>query len=1049
MDAARLARRFGQHLRVGRLLWLWLWLWLGSAFGGGGGALAAEQGTVRIEKPARVLHVGDYPHGANVLDDDRAGLAQGFAPTVLHAIADPHAIMLVRRHLVSLGSSLEALVTRRIDVLPLPCALASVDKGVWFSEPYAEPRAGAVVGKGHTYPRKLADLAGWRVALERRAGGGSISEEWLPPARIVEVDDARHALELVASGRVDAFVGIHETNAAIIDALGYGSLVSAPLPLAVPLCLAANRADTETVSLIANGLASLSPAQRREMQWQLMSTAAFDAAQRPFTLTREERHWLSGHRVIRVGIERLNRPYDFIDEHGEWRGTGAVLLKRFASIAQIDFKAVLIDDARTLADALREGTVDLATAFPLPSAPAAGLSLTRPYDSFPWSVVAARGAAPSVQRLAANAWRVQQLQPAADLSGVTIVPRERAVDALRAVLAGSADAALVNRLAAEELGDRYAPVRLTVDSNIAGIERVGFAAAASNAMLANMLERYLASYTQAELARLSSRYRPVSVLLGYDKRAVITLSLGAAVLVSVALSVLLWAYWRTRAARRAAEASRIEAIASRERAQAADRAKSAFVAMMSHEIRTPMNGIVGVLDLFDAMPLAPEQRHYLDVAQRSGRLMLRVIDDTLDYLKMERGALTLEAAPFDLASLVASTVELHVPLAHRKGLLLYLAVMPHFDRPIVGDEARLNQILTNLLSNAIRFTTVGHVLVEARHRIERGRSKLQLVVSDTGRGISEAYRSHLFAPFTQQDSSTTRRYGGTGLGLSIVKHLVDAMGGTIDVQSTAGAGTRVRVELPIMWGEPFKPWPDLRSLVVRMHVAPAVMAVSVHATLVRLGVRRAADSLVAVDACISLDARGAIEVSPAQGQSRQVRSLDDLIEALTFAAARPDAGAPEQPLQPAAPTPACVGANAECVAGDVLVIEDNDVNRDIIVRQLELLGVQASTAVDGIDGYGRWALIRPRLVLLDCHMPGMDGYTIARRIRACEAQESKRRKPQARTTIVAISANATPEDVRACSEAGMDDYVSKPITRRKLVALFEKWKETADADDSR
>ncbi|WP_206952695.1 ATP-binding protein [Trinickia acidisoli] len=778
-----------------------------------------------------------------------------------------------------------------------------------------------------------------------------------------------------------------------------------------------------------------------------------------FPMTDVERDWVRLHPVVRVGVQRLSRPYDFIDAQGRWHGFGATLLKQFAQPAGLRFEPVLLDSTREPLDALRSGTVDLVSSFPLGSSESWGestrsLVTTRAYDSVPWSFVRAERDDANSSRVATTPWRMRRVVPDSMLADAELVPSANAADALRAVLAGHADVALINVIAAEDLGDHYAHRGLTIDPTVAGIERIAFAATQANHPLATMLDRYVASYDSRELARIASRARPLTIVLGYEKRAVIGLALLAAAVASAVIATLAWAYRRTQAAGAAAVAARAEAIAAREQALAADRAKSAFVAMMSHEIRTPMNGVVGVLDLLDTMALTPEPRRYLDIAQYSARLMLRVVDDTLDYLKIEQGALTLEAAPFDICALTAAAAELHAPLAARKGLALYLAAMPHFDRRLVGDEVRVNQIVTNLLSNAIRFTDRGHVLFEVRRKSARGRAWLILSVADTGAGISEAYRARLFEPFTQQDGTTTRRHGGTGLGLSIVKRLVDLMGGTIDIESRLGKGTRVRVRLPIQWGGDSRVWPC---------VAPARAAVSLplpaidgttRAVLTKMGVR-CFPSRKSADIAVTADATGAIVVASRHGAKRAVRAVDDLADAVVAAlhcssTTDDDAGRssfdargicePDSEDRSSGTVEPCRGSASPFARYVVLVIEDNGINRDIMVRQLQALGVRADEASDGIEGYASWHRVRPALVLLDCHMPGMDGYTLARKIRRTEADRS------ARTTIVAISANATQDDVRACREAGMDDYLAKPITRIKLVALLEKWAEKDNAD---
>lgn len=1015
------------------------------------GASSAADGT------PTTLRVAAYSGDMSALDYvDQMGVRQGLNASVLRTIAQRQSRPLGYRQFPSVGEAWAALGRGDIDVVPVVCDDPIPTDAGALSAPYASVGVGVVTAGGRPTPRTLTDLAGARVLIASGSPGAAVLRAKLTGVALNEMPSRRLALEAVAGGKADAFVGVHAFNVGAVDALALGTLKPAALPLSIQWCLASRKGDSSISTTIAQGLADISPLAFSEMEFQPLPAAVHrGSASRDFALTSAEREWVRVHPVVHVGVQRLGRPYDFIDDQGRWQGLGATLLRQFAQAAGLRFEPVVLDAALDPSQALSRGAADVITAFPLgPSTAPSGLVATRAYDSFPWSFVRAEhDNARSIQRIATTPWRMRRVMPEPGLNDAALVERSDAASALRAVLAGNADAALINVVAAEELGERFAHDHLAIDPTIVGVERVGFAVAERDRMLALMLDRYLASYSPRELARLASRTRPLTIVLGYEKRAVIGLASAGVVVALIVIVTLGWAYRRTRAAQAAAVAARGEAIAAREQALAADQAKTAFVAMMSHEIRTPMNGVVGVLDLLDTMALPPEPRRYLGIAQHSARLMLRVVDDTLDYLKIEQGALALEAAPFDIGALAAAAVELHAPLAARKGCALYLATMPHFDRRLIGDEARINQILTNLLSNAIRFTERGHVMLEVRRKVARGRAWLMLVVSDTGVGISETYRAHLFAPFTQQDSTTTRRYGGTGLGLSIVKRIVDSMKGTIEVESRVGAGTRVRVRLPIEWGDAARTWPRIASGCALVRMPAPAMGVSVRALMARMGVRCISAGGHA-DIEVSADAQGAVVVTSRHGARHRLRSVDELADAVAAClgysdqacVADPKSHRPRAREETSREESAAGGherlnrPGGRLVDDPVLVIEDNAVNRDIMVRQLRALGLAVESASDGIEGYACWQRLRPSLVLLDCHMPGMDGYTLARTIRRAECDG------RARTTIVAVSANATRDDMQVCQAVGMDDYLSKPITRHKLATLLERWMEAAYAD---
>ncbi|MEI6162273.1 MAG: PAS-domain containing protein, partial [Roseococcus sp.] len=333
----------------------------------------------------------------------------------------------------------------------------------------------------------------------------------------------------------------------------------------------------------------------------------------------------------------------------------------------------------------------------------------------------------------------------------------------------------------------------------------------------------------------------------------------------------------------AALAAQAQAEAARDAAEAAAQAKSAFLAAMSHEIRTPMNGVLGMLEVLGRSELKPDQARSVTVMRESAHSLLRIIDDVLDFSKIEAGRLDVETMPFSLRAMVEGTIETLTPEAKRRGLALFADAPGPGPDWLEGDPTRVRQILFNLVGNALKFTERGFVRIAASAEALPDGARLTLSVEDSGLGMDEATLSRLFQPFTQADSSTTRRFGGTGLGLSIVRRLAELMEGEVRAESQPGRGSRFTVTL-------------------------------------RLGVAAAPAVLNA----IALNA----------------------------------------------PMRAPVASDA---AGGVLVVDDHPVNREVLLRQLELLGLTAGTAVDGADALRAWREVTHAIILLDIHMPVMDG----------------------------------------------------------------------------
>ncbi|MGE7139574.1 ATP-binding protein [Luteibacter sp. NPDC031894] len=1024
-----------------------------------------------------VLTVGAYQEGYPPFEELREGELEGLGPDYLREIAKELGVTLQTRTFATWPDLLAALAKGEIDVATSVTPLEKGMPGIRIGATYFESLPALVERNDAPIAHRPGDLRGKRLAVHAGYFDLAALRRELPETTLVETRSTEEALSLVRSGGVTAYIDNPYSAREFVSRLGWEGELRVGAPLALPISALAFAVPADRAPLghaIDEALGELTAADHGRLRARWIGR---DIAPRPrqegIPLSEKEKAWLKALPPLRLGVDPSYAPFSLLSGKGEAEGLALDYVREIAAELGLRLTQVPSENWADTVQRVRHGDVDLVAAINPQSATFPHLEPSVPYLDFPIMIVTREGS-PTIagaddlagKRVLGNVTREPIRRLLARIPNVQAMPVDTEREGMRRLAAGEADA-FVGNLASVDFHIRDAFLgQLKVAAPTGDSEAIAIGVSRDLAPLLPLVNRALMNLSVHRQQEIRNTWFAAHYVVGPTWREIASRVLPFVAVLLVSLVAISYAYLnlrretrrRERTERRLAEVTahvpavvyeavrgtdgayamtyvggdpqsilgmepaellageatmlapvpdddreklraafersarelqplhvtvraqvdgRVRYLSSdavplaaadgtvrwngywvdvtaqelasrgvaraRDEAEAATRAKSDFLATISHEIRTPMNGVIGLLDVLERTRLDDAQRRMVSTIEHSAEALLHILDDVLDFSKIEAGHLELDAQPSDVRAIVEGALAILAAQAEAKSLRLHANIDASLSPFLMVDDGRLRQVLLNLLGNAIKFTSRGEVRVDV-HADERhgARQRLRIVVTDTGIGIHAAKLRHVFAPFSQADSSTNRRFGGTGLGLSISRRLIERMGGHIAIESEPGRGTVVTVTLEL-----------------------------------------------------------------------------------------PVAEAPPQPVP--TPTIAVPDGPSDRRGARILVAEDHPVNQELVRVQLAMRGYECDVVDDGIAALAAIGSATYDLLLVDCHMPRMDGYELAREIRRRE-EGSGRHLP-----IVAMTADARADQRDRCLAAGMDDLLRKPIRLEGFHAAIERW----------